>query len=133
MTASRRTRSTLLAVAAIAVLAGAGCSSHDYTSEHFKSTSQVAKIAKWDCGTDDTEDRTRSDLEQYGFSSLPCEDGAIVIWTSDAKRAQLETSAGNELQPGHCRIDGGNWTVTGTQYAVEDAQKQLGGKKTCTS
>lgn len=65
--------------------------------------------------------------------SRRCEDGAIVIWTSDAKRAQLKTSAGNELQPGHCRIDGGNWTVTGTQYAVEDAQKQLGGKKTCTS
>lgn len=119
-----------LAVAASALLLLTACS-HDYASEHFKSTAQVAKIAGWQC--DDAEDvqATQTDLRRRGFSSVPCGDGAITLWVSDAKRTELQSMPANALRSGWCEIDGGNWTLAGTQHAVEDAEKQLGGDKKC--
>lgn len=120
-----------LTLASSALLLVAGCSSINYAEHHFVSTDELARASGWNsCSTSD-ERKTREMIGQYGFLSEPCSGGAVIIWASDAKRQESHAQPWNALEAGECRIDGGNWTVTGTQYAVEDTQKRLGGAKTC--
>jgi hypothetical protein len=119
--------SCVIAVGAIEL---AGCATKDYTTYQFKSTDQLAGVIGWQCvGGDEVE--TRNSIARFGFMNDPCDDGYINLWNSDAKRDEIQGKPFNAMKPGTCRIEGGNWTVGGAQYQVEEAAKKLGGEKTC--
>lgn len=125
------------ALVLFAVLAVAGCASvPDYSEYHFKSVNELIAVverAGWSC-VDSTKDEaaTANDLAQYGYANEACSNGSVTIVSSDAKRAQLDANPGNALRSGECRLDGGNWSVWGQQYLVEDAQKVMQGSLTCS-
>ncbi len=121
-------RTKTVAAAALALIALAGCGHKDYSQTHFQSTADLAKLIDWTCSSAGSD---ADNLGKYGFSSIPCDDGSITLFNSDAKRDELESAPQNALKSGWCRIDGGNWSVSGSQYKVEDAEKILGGTKTC--
>lgn len=127
-------RRRALAIGA-ALLALAGCTSKpDYPTYHFKSLAELAdtlKPAGWSCSGARDEGQTRDSIAKYGWTQASCNDGALALYSSDAKRAELQANPWNALKPGWCRLDGGNWMVSGAQYQVEDAEKIVGGRKQC--
>lgn len=129
-------RSLLVPVLAV-VFVGCGSGATDYSQQQFQSAQDLARVVAnatgWTCSTSDQQDTTHTaaSLSRYGFISVPCSDGSVTIVTSDAKRAELAANPGNAIRSGHCRLDGGNWSVWGSQYAVEAAEKSMGGTLTC--
>lgn len=121
------------------VLLFTGCAAQptDYTTHQFESTAElgatVEQLAGWSCPSTyrNDEEHTRASLGRYGFASLPCSNGSVTLVASDAKRAELAANTGNELNPGYCRLEGGNWSIWGQQYIVQAAQKAMQGRLTC--
>ena len=116
----------------------AGCSgSADYARKQFGSVNELATtvsaVEGWSCMTDQFGDEahTRESIATDGWASGTCSAGSLAIYGSDAKRLELASSEWNALLPGQCRLDGGNWSVWGQQYAIEAAQKKMSGKLTC--
>lgn len=105
----------------------AGCGQTNWAEHNFEKTTDIAALIDWEC-TNDTKEYSQRQLREDGFAHTPCTEGAINLWVSDAKRDEFRASP---LDAGQCRIDGGNWTVSGTQYKVEDAHKKLGGELAC--
>lgn len=113
-----------------ALLALAACSPKpaSYATYHFSSTEKLAKVvepAGWACSTTDDDEQTADSLARYGFANGICTQGGLLIYASDASRAEID--AKNPITVGKARIKGGNWALVGDQYKVEDAQKFVGG------
>jgi hypothetical protein len=123
---------------AVVTLLITGCSGGaDYSKKQFGSVNELATavsaVEGWSCMTDQLGDEThtREALALYGWASGTCSAGSLAIYGSDAKRSELASNEWNALLPGKCRLDGGNWSVWGQQYAVEAAQKKMSGELTC--
>ena len=124
-------------IAVAAILALSGCGSADYSQTQFKSIEELASVVSsvdgWSCSTSrlDDEAHASESIAKNGWAPGTCEAGALAIYGSDAKRVALAAEPYNALKPGSCRLDGGNWTVWGQQYAVQTAKARMGGTLTC--
>lgn len=126
-----------LALCVAFALAGCGAQAGDYSERQFASAKELAQtveqLAGWTCSESDLDDKAHTDdhLYEYGFWSVGCNNGAVTIYASDARRTDLASKPWNQLESGECRIDGGNWSVSGQQYIVETAHKAMQGTLTC--
>lgn len=118
-----------LALAGLALVASCG-GQVNYAEHNFKSMNEIADLIGWAC-TDGDEDYTKVSIEKYGWAQAPCSNGSLGIWESEAKRREILDAPQNALDAGWCRIEGGNWSVSGSQFQVEEAQKKLNGKLVC--
>lgn len=121
----------LIAPAVAAALLLAGCGQSDYSEHTFKSVEDLIDATGWDCSLADDETATSESLDKFGFASSPCSNGYATIWESDAKRTEIQNNGKNDLKPGWCRVEGGNWTVGGAQFVAEEAHENLGGSIEC--
>ena len=102
----------------------AGCGSADYSEHHFDTMAELYEAAAdggLDCGKDllspVEEDKIEESLAKYDWA----QDGygsscVLMLYQSDAKRDEIVKK---NLEPGELILVGGNWGVSGGQYAIE--------------
>lgn len=113
----------------LALAACSGAKTEGYANHRFTSTQEIADVvaaAGWTCDGHDRA-KTAARLAQGGFDAAPCDDGSIVIYASDAKRAELR--AKNPARPGWKYVAGANWEAMGAVDKIDAANKVLKGRE----